>query len=102
MQPSLTLSCGEYKRTRPLLDGRVQIEGFQLRILPDPFPSLGLLPDYQQLRNERMVKERAFDICELGMAPYLSARDAGAEGSPNNSDPRIPLSKIPPPVHILS
>lgn len=78
MQRPLTLSCGEYKRTRPLLDGRIRLEGFDLRILPDPFPPQGMLPDYQHIRNQRMHSDKAFDICEMGMAPYLSARDAGA------------------------
>ncbi len=77
MEPSLTFSCGEYQRTRALLDGRIRPEGFGLQIHPDPFPAQGLLPDFQHVRNERMVRERAFDICELGMAPYLSAREAG-------------------------
>ncbi|MBI4527161.1 MAG: hypothetical protein HY695_25480 [Deltaproteobacteria bacterium] len=83
-QTTFTLSCGEYKRTRPLLDARVRPEKFELKIIPDPFPKQGMLPDYQQTRNQKMIKERAFDICELGMAPYVSAR---AEG--------VPLTAIP-------
>ena len=78
MQPELTISCGEYTRTRPLLDGRVQPNGFRLQVIPDPFPEQGILPDYQHARNQRMLIDRAFDVSEMGMAPYLSARNAGA------------------------
>jgi len=78
MKPTFSISCGEYKRTRPLLDGRVRPEGFTLRVVPDPFPERGLLPDYQHARNQRMLTDRAFDISEMGMAPYLSGRATGA------------------------
>lgn len=78
MQGSLTLSCGEFTRTRPLLDGRVQLEGFRLQVMPDPFPERGILHDYQHVRNQRMLIDKAFDVSEMGMAPYLSARAAGA------------------------
>ena len=78
MQTELTISCGEYTRTRPLLDGRVQPKGFRLQVIPDPFPEQGMLHDYQHARNQRMLIDRAFDVSEMGMAPYLSAREAGA------------------------
>lgn len=84
MPPNFTISCGEYRRTRPLLDGRVRHKGLNLEFIPDPFPEQGMLPDYQHIRNQRMVVDRAFDISELGMAPYLSARAAG-----------VPLVAIP-------
>lgn len=78
-QPAFTFSCGEYKRTLPLLDGRVQPKGFHLNVIPDPFPEQEMLGDYQHTRNQRMVVDKAYDICEMGMAPFLSAR---AEGVP--------------------
>lgn len=84
MKPTLSLSCGEYARTRPLLDGRVHPQGYPIRVVSDPFPAEGILADYQHARNQRMIVDRAFDICELGMAPYLSARAAG-----------VPLIAIP-------
>ncbi len=78
MQPRLTLSCGEYKRTRPLLDGRVAAAGYDIDIIPDPFPPTGILGDYQYPRTLRMLDEKAFDICEMGMAPLVTALSQGA------------------------
>ncbi|MFQ5850355.1 MAG: ABC transporter substrate-binding protein [Candidatus Binatia bacterium] len=78
MQRKLTISCGEYTRTRPLLDGRVQVKGFRLQVVPDPFPEQGMLPDYQHARNQQMLVDNVYDVSEMGMAPYLSARAAGA------------------------
>ena len=84
MQPRLTLSCGEYKRTRPLLDGRVKVAGYDIEIVPDPFPPTGILSDYQYPRTLRMLDDKAFDICEMGMAPFVTARSQG-----------VPLVAIP-------
>ena len=84
MQPRLTLSCGEYKRTRPLLDGRVAVAGYDIEIIPDPFPPTGILGDYQYPRTLRMLDDKAFDICEMGMAPFVTARSQG-----------VPLVAIP-------
>jgi 4,5-dihydroxyphthalate decarboxylase len=78
MPANFTISCGEYRRTIPLLDGRVRLKGVNLEFIADPFPEQGMLPDYQHIRNQRMVVDRAFDISELGIAPYLSARAADA------------------------
>lgn len=76
---TLTASCGEFIRTRPLLEGRVSPDGFALRFVPDPFPSSGLLEDYQARRNHLMSEERAFDVCEMGLAPLVSARSRGRD-----------------------
>ena len=84
MQPRLTLSCGEYRRTRPLLDGRVTVAGYDIEVIPDPFPPTGILGDYQYPRTLRMLDEKAFDICEMGMAPLVTARSQG-----------VPLVAIP-------
>ena len=84
MQPRLILSCGEYKRTRPLLDGRVTVNGYDIEVIPDPFPPTGILGDYQYPRTLRMLDGKAFDICEMGMAPLVTARSQG-----------VPLVAIP-------
>ena len=84
MQPRLTLSCGEYRRTRPLLDGRVTVAGYDIEIIPDPFSPAGILGDYQYPRTLRMLDDKAFDICEMGMAPFVTARSQG-----------VPLVAIP-------
>jgi len=67
-----------------LLDGRVQVEGYHIEVIPDPFPASGILGDYQYPRTLRLLDEKAFDICEMGMAPLVTARSQG-----------IPLVAIP-------
>lgn len=61
-----------------MLDGRVRVRGFDVEVIPDPFPATGILGDYQYPRTLRMLDERAFDICEMGMAPLVTARSQGA------------------------
>ena len=64
----LTLALGEYDRTQALLDGRVKAEGVDLELVPmsDAFA-----------RHDRMIREEAFDVCELSMSSYLMARQQG-------------------------
>jgi 4,5-dihydroxyphthalate decarboxylase len=76
---ALLASCGEFARTRPLLDARVRLQGTDLQFVPDPFPAQGLLEDYQARRNLRMTEERAFDVCEMGLAPLVAARSRGLD-----------------------
>lgn len=76
---ALAASCGEFVRTRPLLEGRLALEGYRLDFVPDPFPPTGLLPDYQAKRNLRMSEERAFDVSEMGLAPLVAARSKGLD-----------------------
>src|SRR3989454_8598815 len=64
---ALTLACWDYDRTRPLIDGRVQAEGIDLKI--------------QLLRPRemfpRMLENKEFHVSELSLASYvtLKARD---------------------------
>jgi 4,5-dihydroxyphthalate decarboxylase len=76
-RPPLRFSCGSFIRTLPLLQGEVSVEGSDLRVVPDPFPASGLLEDYQARRNLLMSEQRAFDICEMGLAPLLAAKSKG-------------------------
>jgi 4,5-dihydroxyphthalate decarboxylase len=78
-EPVIRLSCGEFSRTLPLLRDRAPVEGFALQVVPDPFPQSGLLADYQARRNLLMTDERAFDVCEMGLAPLLAARSRGID-----------------------
>jgi 4,5-dihydroxyphthalate decarboxylase len=66
------------------LDGRVAVPGYDIKIVPDPFPLNGILGDYQYPRTLRMLDDQAFDICEMGMAPFVTARSQG-----------VPLVAIP-------
>jgi 4,5-dihydroxyphthalate decarboxylase len=64
----LTLSCGDYDRTRPLIDGTVSTPGLQLKVLP--------LPSAE--RHRRFVRNLEFDVCELQVAQYLGLKSRGA------------------------
>ncbi len=67
-QLRVTLACGEYDRTLGLIDGTVRAEGLDLQVIPmsDAFE-----------RHDRMLRQEAFDICELSMSSYLMARQRG-------------------------
>ncbi|MEV1025708.1 hypothetical protein [Streptomyces sp. NPDC050264] len=65
---SLTVLLGNHPHTRPLKDGTVPVEGVDCQYLESsPLP-----PAFA-----RMVRELAYDICEMPMATYLQARDFG-------------------------
>src|SRR5437867_7986671 len=63
----LTMSCGDYDRTRPLIDGRVKPEGIELTTIPLPTPE----------RMFRMIQNGEFDICESSTGMFLSGLDSG-------------------------
>jgi 4,5-dihydroxyphthalate decarboxylase len=63
----LTMSCGDYDRTRPLIDGSVQPEGIDLTVIPLPTPE----------RMFRMLQYDEFDVCESSSAMFLAARARG-------------------------
>src|SRR3970040_2341055 len=64
----VTLACWDYDRTRPLQEGRVQVEGVDLTYLP--------------LRVEetfwRMLRYQEFDAAELSMGSYLLSRESAS------------------------
>jgi 4,5-dihydroxyphthalate decarboxylase len=64
----LTLSCGDYDRTRPLIDGAVPTPGLELKIIP--------LPSAE--RHSRFIRNWEFDVCELQVAQYLGLKSRGA------------------------
>src|ERR671913_1189165 len=64
----LTLSCGDYDRTRPLIDGTVATPGLDLTVIP--------LPSAE--RHTRFVRDLEFDVCELQIAQYLGVKSRGA------------------------
>ena len=67
-KPQLTLACGDYDRTRALIDGSVAIPGLNLSVLA--------LPSAE--RHRRFVRNLEFDICELQIAQYLGLKSRGA------------------------
>jgi 4,5-dihydroxyphthalate decarboxylase len=67
----LTLACGDYDRTRPLIDGTVRPLGLDLTCLPMPVEEIFF----------RMARFGEFDASELSLSSYLvSAFGAGAGG----------------------
>jgi 4,5-dihydroxyphthalate decarboxylase len=64
----ISLSCGDYDRTRPLIDGTVTAPGLELTVIP--------LPSAE--RHTRFVRNLEFDVCELQVAQYLGLKSRGA------------------------
>ncbi len=63
------MSCGDYDRTRPLIDKSVEPEGISLSITCLPSPE----------RHKRMLVDGAFDVCELSLASYFVCRERGMD-----------------------
>jgi 4,5-dihydroxyphthalate decarboxylase len=67
MNIQLTLACGRYDRTQPLIDGRVQPEGVNLTFLP-------LRPGETFWR---MLNHGEFDASEMSLSSYTILRSEG-------------------------
>lgn len=65
---SITLACGDYDRTRALVDGSVAPEGVNLRMVT-------LEPEET---FHRMVRHREFDAAELSLSSYVISLQADA------------------------
>lgn len=63
----LTLSCEDYDRTRPLIDGTITPEGIDLTAIALNNPE----------RHTRMMQGLEFDICELSTAQFLTGKTRG-------------------------
>src|SRR6476469_113565 len=63
---ALTLACGDYDSVRPLLKGRVEVDGVDLTILTDMDSAT---------RHWRFLNGGEFDVAELSGSSYLAARD---------------------------
>jgi 4,5-dihydroxyphthalate decarboxylase len=63
----LTLACGRYDRTQPLIDGRVEPEGVDLTFLP-------LRPGETFWR---MLNHNEFDVSEMSLSSYTILRSEG-------------------------
>jgi 4,5-dihydroxyphthalate decarboxylase len=68
MTAQLKVMLGNHPHTRPLKDGTVPVPGVDCQY-PESTP---LPPAFA-----RMVRDLAYDICEMPMATYLQALDAG-------------------------
>jgi 4,5-dihydroxyphthalate decarboxylase len=81
----LTLACGPYDRTRALADGRVPVEGADLRYI-------ALDPEEIFFR---MLGHGEFDASELSLSSYLLTHLAGGPMGGPISDTASPLIAIP-------
>lgn len=63
----LTMACGNYDRTRALIDGTVQAEGIDLNFLP-------LVPGETFWR---MLNNSEFDVSEMSLSSYTILRSRG-------------------------
>jgi 4,5-dihydroxyphthalate decarboxylase len=64
----LTLACGDYEITRPLLEGTVVPDGIELTVLTDMDSTT---------RHWRFLRNREFDMAETSASSYIVARDHG-------------------------
>ncbi|MFQ5994118.1 MAG: ABC transporter substrate-binding protein [Acidiferrobacterales bacterium] len=64
----LTLACGDYEIVRALKENTVRPEGIELSLVTDMDA---------MTRHSKMIRESAFDVCELSMSSYLMARARG-------------------------
>ena len=62
----LTFACGDYEIVRPLIDGRVEVDGVDLTILTDMDSAT---------RHWRFLRGGEFDVAEVSGSSYLAARD---------------------------
>lgn len=81
----LSVVLGNHPHTRPLKDGTVPVDGVDCH-----YPEFAPLPAFA-----RMVRELAYDICEMPMATYLQARDSRRAGDTAAGGPG---RQHPPPV----
>jgi 4,5-dihydroxyphthalate decarboxylase len=72
---SLTIACDEFDHIRALIDGTVRADDIELAFTTE-------LSNPE--RHRRMVRDLAFDICELNLPTYLIAREHG-----------VPITAIP-------
>jgi 4,5-dihydroxyphthalate decarboxylase len=70
----LTLACGDYELTRPLISGEIQPDGIELISLTMKSPE----------RHWRMIRNQEFDVCEFSLAQFFMVKAQG-----------LPLAGIP-------
>ncbi len=63
---ALTLACGDYEIVRPLIDGRVKVDGIDLTVLTKMDSAT---------RHWRFLRNNEFDVAEVSGSSYLAARD---------------------------
>jgi 4,5-dihydroxyphthalate decarboxylase len=67
---ALSLACGDYEITRPLIEGTVEPDGIDLTVLAGAG---------SRERHWRMARNSEYDVCEFNACAYFMARDRGAK-----------------------
>ena len=67
MALQLTIACGDYDRTHPLIDGSIKPEGIDLNWLALPHLEIWT----------RMLNYYDFDASEISLSSYITAKDDG-------------------------
>ena len=57
----ITIACNDYDRTRPIMDGRVRVEGCDITYLPLEAEEVFF----------RAFRDQAFDVSELSFSSYM-------------------------------
>src|SRR5258708_12655491 len=65
---ALTLACGDYEITRPLIEGQVEADGIELTVVTAMDSTT---------RHWRFLRNSEFDVAEVSASSYLVARDQG-------------------------
>ncbi|HEX9465582.1 MAG TPA: ABC transporter substrate-binding protein [Alphaproteobacteria bacterium] len=65
---ALTLACGDYEITRPLIEGQVEADGIELTVVTAMDSTT---------RHWRFLRNSEFDVAEVSASSYLIARDQG-------------------------
>jgi 4,5-dihydroxyphthalate decarboxylase len=60
----VTLACGEYELTRPLITGEIQPDGIEFIPLTMKSPE----------RHWRMIRHQEFDVCEFSLAQFFMVK----------------------------
>jgi 4,5-dihydroxyphthalate decarboxylase len=63
----ITIACGNYDRTRAIMDGRVKVEGC----------SVTYLPLYPEEIFHRAFKFQEFDVCEISFSSFIRTVGSG-------------------------
>jgi hypothetical protein len=64
--PTITIGIAAEPRTRAIIDGRVEVEGYRIKVIDD-----SLSPGEQHHRFE----QNEFDVCEFSTATFLRTHE---------------------------
>jgi len=78
---SLTIATWDYDRVRPIMDGRVKVEGCKINFIKVP----------PEECFHRAWNHREFDVTELGLSGYIAAVSRGERNVPFGQSPYVAI-----------